>query len=82
VVEVRNEFFGPSVTVAGLLAGADFRQALAGDTRAGDVVLLPAEALNADDLFIDSLPLAELETALAPARVVPGHRVPDALRRL
>jgi putative radical SAM enzyme (TIGR03279 family) len=82
VVEIANEFFGPSVTVAGLLAGSDFLRALEPDTRAGDLVLLPAESLNDDRLFIDSLPLAELEASLAPARLVPGYRVPDALAGL
>ena len=82
VVEVRNEFFGPTVSVAGLLAGADFVRALAPGTRAGDVVLFSAEALNADDLFIDSMPLAEVEARLAPARLAAGHSVPELLGRL
>ncbi len=81
VVAVENRFFGETVTVAGLLAGADVRDAL-GAGREGDVVLLPGEALNADRLFIDSVPLAELEAALAPARVVAGHEITAALRSL
>jgi putative radical SAM enzyme (TIGR03279 family) len=82
VVEVVNEFYGSIVTTAGLLAGSDFVRALAPDARQGDVVLLSAEALNADDLFIDSMPLADVEAALAPATVLTGHRVTDTLRRL
>ena len=81
VVNVVNGFFGETVTVAGLLGGRDIQAAL-GAGRAGDVVMLPAEALNADDLFIDSLPLGELETALAPARVVSGYEVTATLRDL
>jgi NifB/MoaA-like Fe-S oxidoreductase len=79
IVPVDNEFFGESVTVAGLLAGRDLLRAA---PRGADVVLIPAEALNADDLFIDSLSLAEFETALAPARVVPGLEITEALRKL
>ena len=79
IVETRNEFFGETVTVAGLLAGADIARAL-GASRPGDVVLLPAESLNADQLFIDSMPLVELTRALAPARVVKGFEVTAALR--
>ncbi len=79
VVVVRNEYFGPTVTVAGLLGGRDILGAL-GEGRDGDVVLLPAEALNADGVFIDDLPLAELERALAPARVLAGTEVTEALR--
>jgi NifB/MoaA-like Fe-S oxidoreductase len=79
VVEVENRFFGETVSVAGLMAGKDLADAL-GPGRAGELILVPAEALNADRLFIDSTPLAEVERRLAPARVVPGHEVTAALR--
>lgn len=81
VVEVVNQFFGETVTVAGLLAGADVRGAL-GESRPGDVVLLPAESLNADRLFIDSLPLENLERTLAPARVLTGYELTATLQSL
>jgi putative radical SAM enzyme (TIGR03279 family) len=81
VVEVENRFFGETVSVAGLMAGSDLTDAL-GPGRAGEIILVPAEALNADRLFIDSMPLAEVERRLAPARVVPGHEVTAALRSL
>ncbi|MBW3534551.1 MAG: DUF512 domain-containing protein [Gemmatimonadetes bacterium] len=81
IVEVENRFYGESVTVAGLLAGADILTTLDGG-RDGDLVLLPGEALNGEGLFIDSLPFTELEAALAPARVVAGHEVTAALRGL
>jgi hypothetical protein len=45
----------------------------------GDIVLLPAESLNDDARFIDDIGLDEVETALAPARVVPGHELITAL---
>ncbi|HSK18946.1 MAG TPA: DUF512 domain-containing protein [Longimicrobiales bacterium] len=78
VIGVENELFGPTVTTAGLLAGRDIAAAVAA---AGtfDVVLLPAEALNDDVLFIDSMPLSDLESAIAPARAVPAHELISAL---
>jgi putative radical SAM enzyme (TIGR03279 family) len=79
VIEVRNDYFGPSVTIAGLLGGNDILAALAGP-RDGDVVVLPAEALNADDVFIDDLPLAELRHRLGPTSVRTGYEVTEALR--
>ncbi len=86
VVEVENAFFGETVTAAGLLGGRDIQNALrAGaeeEAREGDVVLLPAEALNADDLFIDSLPLAEFEASMAPARVLSGYELTDTLNAI
>jgi putative radical SAM enzyme (TIGR03279 family) len=81
VVEVENRFFGETVTVAGLLAGADMLHAL-GPSQPRDLVLLPAESLNADKLFIDSMPLDDLASSLAPARVVTGYEVTAALNSL
>jgi putative radical SAM enzyme (TIGR03279 family) len=81
VTAVTNRFYGESVTVAGLLGGRDLLEAAAG-ARAGDLILLPAETLNQDDLFIDSLPLAEFREAVAPARVVPAYEITEALNSL
>ena len=81
VVEVENRFFGETVSVAGLLAGRDISDAL-GTGSEGDLVLVPAEALNTDRLFIDSLPLDELTARVAPAQVIPGYEVTAALRSL
>jgi hypothetical protein len=82
VVEVPNDFFGESVTIAGLLGGEDIARALERNTVEGDVILLPAEALNADERFIDDLPLSTLRERLAPSLVVPGHEITSALRSL
>ncbi len=78
VLPVTNEFYGPSVTVAGLLGGRDIRNSL-GAGREGDLVLIPGETLNADDLFIDSLPLEELRRAVAPARVLSAYEITEAI---
>ncbi len=79
VVEVRNEYFGSSVTIAGLLGGNDILTALPG-SRPGDLVVLPAEALNGDGLFIDSMSLAELSARLGPAELRTGYEITEALR--
>ena len=80
LLAVENRLFGPTVTTAGLLPGADIRAAI---TRAGDldVVLIPAESLNDDGLFIDSLPLAALEESVAGG-LVPAHELSTALAAL
>jgi hypothetical protein len=69
------------VNTAGLLPGADMLEAVrcAGDF---DVVLLPAESLNDDDLFIDNTALADLRTGLSPARVIAAHEITSALGAL
>jgi putative radical SAM enzyme (TIGR03279 family) len=81
VIGVKNDFYGESVTVAGLLGGRDIVKAV-GDTHEDELVLLPAEAINADDLFIDSVPLAEVREALAPAEVVTGFDLLECLGTL
>ncbi len=78
VVAVVNRYFGESVTIAGLLGGEDIVSAL-GESRPGDLVLIPGEALNADDLFIDSLPLETVRRRLAPAQVVAGYELAACL---
>jgi len=81
VVAAQNRLFGATVNTAGLLAGADMLR----DVReAGefDVVFVPGESLNDDELFIDSMPLTELQAALAPARVVPAFEITSALDSL
>ncbi len=59
-VAVQNKFFGPSVTVAGLLTGGDILRALKGK-RLGDMVMIPSNALKEDeDVFLDNMSLEEL----------------------
>jgi len=81
VVTVVNDFYGDSVTVAGLLAGRDI-QASVGDTAADELLLLPAEAVNSDGLFIDSMPLSDLTAAFSPARIATGYEITECLKDL
>ena len=64
---------------AGLLGGRDIIDALQ-NPQSEDLIVLPAEALNADDIFIDDVPMDELRKALAPASICTGHEVTEALR--
>jgi NifB/MoaA-like Fe-S oxidoreductase len=52
VIRTENSLFGPGVTTAGLLVGADMRRVLA-PRRDLDLVLIPAESINDDGLFLD-----------------------------
>jgi putative radical SAM enzyme (TIGR03279 family) len=71
VVAVENEFFGPAITVAGLLTGQDVAGALAGRPP-GDVVLIPRVALTeTKGVFLDDVAPADLERHLGvPVRPV------------
>ncbi len=81
---VENSYFGPSVTTAGLLPGADFQRALsarADGNRGGatyDLALLPAESVNDDGVFVDDLSFATLESA-APMPLRLSYHFTDAL---
>jgi putative radical SAM enzyme (TIGR03279 family) len=61
---VKNRFFGPTVTVAGLLTGSDILHALRGK-QLGDMVLIPEYALKEDDdVFLDGMRLDQLKEML------------------
>jgi len=65
VVAVENRLFGPRVTVSGLLAGADIKDALHGRSL-GDLLVLPRHALDHDGaLFLDGVTPADVSAALA-----------------
>jgi putative radical SAM enzyme (TIGR03279 family) len=80
VIAVENRLFGPTVTTAGLLPGADIRDAVRAEPPL-DAVLLPAEALNDDMLFIDSLPFDALAASI-DGDVVPARSLSAALLAL
>jgi len=75
MVMVTNRLFGPTVTVAGLLAGKDIIGALRG-RRPDDVVLVPANAFREGmPVFIDDISLDEVERAAgSPVRPVLSFR--------
>jgi NifB/MoaA-like Fe-S oxidoreductase len=77
LIPVVNSLFGPSVTTAGLLPGAAVEEALR--HRADlDLVLLPGESLNDDELFIDSMSLERLQTSI-PVEALPSKDFADVL---
>jgi putative radical SAM enzyme (TIGR03279 family) len=63
-ITVKNRFFGPAVTVAGLLTGGDILHALRGK-QLGDMVLIPGNALkDEEDVFLDGMHLDQLKEKL------------------
>ncbi len=81
VRSVRNQLYGDTVTVAGLLGGRDLLAAIT-EASEEDIVMIPAEALNQDALFIDSVSLDDFRREVWPAAVLPGHSVQEALSQL
>ena len=81
-VVVKNRFFGPSVTVTGLLSGGDIVRALKGK-QLGDLVLIPANSLKDDEhIFLDNMGIDRMERLLGvPVRTVSGFKnLVDILR--
>lgn len=68
---IRNDFFGPQITVAGLVTGGDLMAQLAGET--ADVLLLPSCMLRQEgDLFLDDIPWQQVEDTLhMQVRILP-----------
>jgi len=77
VISVENSLFGPTITTAGLLVGADIRRALEnrGDL---DIALIPAETLNDDRIFLDDVEFDALRESL-PVPVYPSYDFVDVL---
>jgi len=76
-VAVENQFMGKGITVAGLLAGADFLHALAGRTL-GDFVIIPNESVSqADGVFVDDRSPADLARLLGKPVFLSGRTVKD-----
>ncbi|HEX6316937.1 MAG TPA: DUF512 domain-containing protein [Gemmatimonadaceae bacterium] len=77
VIRAENSLFGPGVTTAGLLVGADIRRVLADRTDV-DLALIPAESINEDGLFLDDVPFESLRASL-PVPIMASYDFVDVL---
>ena len=77
LIHAVNSLFGPTVTTAGLLVGADMRRVLAGRTDL-DLALIPAESINEDGVFLDDDSFIAVRESL-PMPVYPSYDFIDAL---
>lgn len=64
MVPVKNDFYGHSIEVSGLLVGQDIYTQLK-NRDLGDYIFLPPRILNHDGLMLDNWSLSQLEEALA-----------------
>ncbi len=77
LIPAENSLFGPTVTTAGLLVGADIARALSRRSDL-DLALIPAESINDDGLFLDESRFVEVREAL-PMPVYPSYDFVDVL---
>ncbi|MBE6600779.1 MAG: DUF512 domain-containing protein [Ruminococcaceae bacterium] len=65
IYKIRNDFYGESVTVSGLLTGGDIAAQLEG-CELGEELFVPANALRSgEDIFLDDMTLSELSERLS-----------------
>lgn len=64
VYEIKNDFFGEKITVAGLVTGQDIIKQLSGNDL-GEELLIPSSMLrHENDMFLDNVTVKELEEKL------------------
>ncbi|MCU0613036.1 MAG: DUF512 domain-containing protein [Candidatus Eisenbacteria bacterium] len=76
---VENRFFGPSVTVAGLLGGEEVAASIR--SRGLDALMMPGDSLNADgDRFIDGIDLSAVENEVG-VPVITGELLSEVVAK-
>jgi putative radical SAM enzyme (TIGR03279 family) len=79
VVQVENNFFGKTVTAAGLLSGRDIIKSLHDNTDSSRILLVPDVTLMEEsDLFLDNVSLKDLEEATG-MRVIRMESTPQGV---
>ncbi len=63
VIAINNDFFGNTITVAGLLTGKDIVEQLK-EKDLGEVLILPEVLLNYDRVLLDDYSISDIEKAL------------------
>ncbi|MGH2510280.1 MAG: DUF512 domain-containing protein, partial [Ktedonobacteraceae bacterium] len=77
IVPVINQFFGPEITIAGLLCGQDVLNTLKAQEDLGDLVLLPRVMLdNEGTRFLDDITVEEFKASL-PVRTEFVRNAPE-----
>ncbi len=77
LIVAENSLFGPTITTAGLLVGADIRRVLS-DRHDLSLALIPAETINEDGVFLDDVDFQTLRASL-PIPVFPSYDFVDFL---
>lgn len=83
VFEIKNDFFGHSVTVAGLVTGQDLINQLKGKDL-GEELLIPDVMLRSEgDIFLDSISLEDASESLGVRlRVIPESSSTELIRNI
>ena len=82
VIAVKNDFFGSTVTVTGLLTGIDVINALKKQKEMGDLILLPLNCINQDGLFLDDMTPQDLEKELDRKVIIGSYALVETLTKI
>lgn len=81
-VAAKNAFFGPTVTVTGLLTGADMINALRKQKEVGDLIFLPPNCTNRDGLFLDDITPQQVENELGRKVIIGSYDLVDTVNKI
>ncbi len=79
---VTNDFWGEKITVSGLLTGTDLMKSANNLTEKYDIILLPPNCLNDDNLFLDDMNLTEFRKKINARVLVGRYSMIDTLREM
>ncbi len=84
VFEIKNNFFGETITVAGLITGGDLISQLEPHKdKLGEALLIPKTMLKADEpVFLDNVTVSEAAEALGVAIVPVGDEPEDLIEAM
>ncbi|MCK4385004.1 MAG: DUF512 domain-containing protein [candidate division Zixibacteria bacterium] len=82
VIAVKNNFFGSTVTVTGLLTGADMINALKREKKIGDLILLPPNCINQEGLLLDDMTPRGLERELDRKVIIGSYDLVETLSKI
>jgi putative radical SAM enzyme (TIGR03279 family) len=81
-VEVKNDFFGHSITVTGLLTGTDIIAALKRKRNSNDVIVLPPNCVNHDGLLLDDSTAEKISNTLGRRVVLGSYDLALSLKKV
>lgn len=80
IIPVENKFWGERITVSGLLTGKDLMNKAREIQSEYDIICLPPNCLNDDNLFLDDMTLERFRKSLKVRVMVGSYSIIDTLR--
>lgn len=82
ILPIKNNFFGNSVTVSGLITGRDIIEQAEPVASNYEVVLLPPRCINHDGLLLDNVRPREIATKIGTEVVVAGKNLMEKINNV